>query len=230
MSWRLLAALGATVVVGFVAGRAVRGVQDGAGGRHLVDADPSVILARSCPEEVVTRVRVAEAQRTFHEEQLRALRAEEMAIMGAPAPFPEDLPQAFRPDNVERELARLLDSRVHRVAASDCDEYPCLVAVYSSFPVGEEHEDLEEEPPIEEGFPSTKSVVLNGLEQASARPQQIGHSETDSWSSNGFEVGVTILAFFEPEEGLPAWYQTDAPEYRRLMSRWKTLREASFEP
>lgn len=88
--------------------------------------------APPCPraEEQVAELSVSQARIAFLEGQITSLRAEEVALVGHPAPWPDALPASYRHEAAARELVdRALRDSPFRVEHVDCDEYPCLVGV-----------------------------------------------------------------------------------------------------
>ena len=87
-----------------------------------------VLPGKTAPNPPDDALRVCETKLALAE---GILRAQEHDKVGDPVPFPDDLPEQFRPDAFEEAVRRALDKcapagglALHHV---DCSEYPCMV-------------------------------------------------------------------------------------------------------
>ena len=94
---------------------------------RLVVAEPTG--RQPCVARHLSDLQASEAATTALREKLRALHAEEIAIIGEPIDFPDDLPAAYSADGAERTLAAALVDSPFEAVAMSCDEYPCLALV-----------------------------------------------------------------------------------------------------
>jgi hypothetical protein len=124
----LVGAVPAGAVVASLAGTAVipaAPMPTGLGEREASGASPASAEPH-CPE-ARNRLQRLQAQAHLLDEQLRGLRSEEVALVGEPVDWPEDLAPGTGPEMAAALADRLRQDgfRVHQV---ECSEPPCMVS------------------------------------------------------------------------------------------------------
>lgn len=82
-----------------------------------------------CAARQVHQMQATEVAITELRAKLRAMRAEEIEIIGEPLPFPEDLPHRYSSEGAEATLSTALEGTPFWIAGMSCEEYPCIALV-----------------------------------------------------------------------------------------------------
>jgi hypothetical protein len=121
------------LVAGFLGGAWVGGApltaEDAARSADAAVADGGRGGAPGCPEPTDPHVRELTVAIGLATERLRGIRAALRDIVGDPVPFPDDLPEAYRPEGVRALAAEALSDPKFQVLGVHCEEYPCLIEV-----------------------------------------------------------------------------------------------------
>ncbi|TVQ87108.1 MAG: hypothetical protein EA397_19345 [Deltaproteobacteria bacterium] len=144
MKWALL---GVGLVVGIALGVLIP-LRENEGGTTAPPEVSASVEPAPCPQfkPLLRQAEDARARITLLEQQIRGLRASEIELVGAPVPWPEDLPAAYRDEGARATVERALEGTRYQLDDLDCAEFPCLAKITwtaphseSSLPYKERH-------------------------------------------------------------------------------------------
>jgi hypothetical protein len=92
-------------------------------------APTAVDRTPDCPEPADPRARELRVAIDLATERLRGIRAATRELAGDPIPFPDDLPDAYRPDAIRALAVASLSEPQFQILGVHCEEYPCLIEV-----------------------------------------------------------------------------------------------------
>jgi hypothetical protein len=130
---------GAGLVAGLVVAGGARPALTTGDVAHGAGDGPEAARALACPDgpRLLGDTERHTAEITLLRGAIAAMRAEEIALIGEPDPFPPDLHPGYQPDGARATLEAALAGTRYTIDAVDCEEYPCLARLSWTLPVSE---------------------------------------------------------------------------------------------
>lgn len=172
-----------------------------------------------CPE-LVQAAREAESlheRKRIAEELLRGLRATEIELIGEPPPWPDDLPDALRPDQIRATVERAFEGTRYTIEVLDCEEFPCLLG--ASWSVDPEDTDDHTKP--------SRKLSVAELADKGVANQQLVVSYVEYEDG---DVGMEEWAALAPPELIEPQPRARLQHRRRILEAiWEEMAEADAE-